>query len=732
MANRFDQPYGQRYVSTYVPLPFQELAMLGEHMQKKALAKQDEMTELEQKIADTKVANQVLSEGSNEEPGLKYKDTGYGQFKEDLLNRAKTAHSQITEDYLAGKLSPYELERKTNEFNRTFKNDFNKLKVAEANSSIISKQDEEFRKHKTASLNPYLVNAMAAEGKRFLQDPFSQEYKGAPIGEALNIEDEINKSAQHFADQIGKNGAYRDKYGNIVYQNTHGVTPDRIRNEVYSAYDKGVGVHTKEQVMRSLLDDGINPDTERTIKVPSKFDSKGNPTEYKDVKTDEFTYRYNNAKKAYADAVVDKAEKSVLDEQVKKDWLYERSLDKKDAEEEAKKQFAWTSASSPSDPNNPNNTYEGINNSISGSKFGEHWKLDENGVLTSAKSTDKYINGFKIDGKVYSKNDKLPSGYSTTLNDNGSTVLMKNGKVVGVETSVENPSSSNNLQQATKELLNIADNLGITKNMSPYYKASSEGLHQLKRDVASYFKQAYSLEMDYVRMDPGSIKALTDQFGVKGNTDKNGNLIINNPGSLSYVEIKDANGNLVNPDKKAAILTNAQILGPSFSLVNTASKPGDLKLQGSDGQSYIINTGMSNIKNALSEPYKATKDLHNYVITGKKGLSDYDKKEINEFSNSLSKDESDHLDLKRSAISLVKKDNASYIYYIKPGLDENGNVQMGAYKVTPQYTLPMTISDANTEISQDNMFNIMPTQNIRNFDRVTSFDKSNYKQDNED
>lgn len=717
-VNRFDVAQGQRYVSTYVPLPFEELAAVGERMQKNTLAKEAEMSQLEKLIADTKVANQVFSEGSGDDRGLKYRNTGYGEYKNQLLDKARTAHQQITDDYLAGKLTPQQLAQKTNEFNNQFKTDYQKLKIAEANSANIFKQDEEYRKNQEVGQKTYLANQLGKEGARLLSDPFGVDYKGAPINKGIDEIETLNKFAGQFQDKILKNSSsWKDQYGKIHYKSTTGVGENDIRTAVSAAFEQdNIGHDYRERVQRQLNDSGKSWNDKIEINVPT-YDKQGKQTGTEKKKVNLGDYIYNHEKEQFTLGVIAKARKENPDEKIMSDefgdWQKKRAVEDQDA----KKHLIWTAATTPSDPNNPNNTYAGMNNSISTSSFGKLWKFDDKGELVSNVSKDNYVPGFTIDGQVYASDKPLPSGYTTRLNDNGTKVLVKNGKDVAAETYLKN-TDKGNIQEAINELYKIAQNLGITKQMSKPYQASAEGLHQIKREVASYFKQAYQLEMDYVRMDPGSMKLLTDQFGVQSDIDSKGNMTIKNPGSLAFAEIRDANGNLVDPASKAKILSNANILGPAFSLTNDKSKPGDMKLQSTDGNAYTINTGMRNINNALTEPYQATKALHNYVMTGKKQLSAEDKEHLSVFDTQ----DDGKVNLKRDAVALVNKNNVSYAYYVKEGLDSQGNVQMAVYKITPNASYPITIAEANAEISKENMFEIMPSQNPKNIDRLTSFD----------
>lgn len=327
-ANRFDTSANQEYVSTYVPKPFELMYKLGMGMKQEHEKQQAESDALADQLNKIKVVNEVLSEGSGDDLGIKSRKIGYGDFKNEVLNKYSQESKRLADEYQAtgdaDKFKQGIAKQKAD-----FSQDIQKLKIAEANSAVIEEMNKKIRENKDIGIegNEYVLNPLAEEGRRLLDNPYTTQYQGAAIGDALKIEDEINKSAQHFADQIGQGGVRTDSHGNVIYEKTHGVTADRIKDEVYRSYDKGVGLHTQQQVLRSLRNAGIDPNKEKIIKVPTKFDATGKPTAFEEVKTTEFNDRYNQAKQNYAQAVVAKAEKSVLDQTIRKDWQLAKQWD---------------------------------------------------------------------------------------------------------------------------------------------------------------------------------------------------------------------------------------------------------------------------------------------------------------------------------------------------------------------------------------------------------------------
>lgn len=385
-VNRYTTVDWSAPTSSYIPKPFEQMMMVGKTMQKEHADKQTEADALANEINKIKVANSVISEGSGDDLGIKSRSTGYGEFKNEVLNKYTQANKQLSDEYAttgdANKFNQGVAKLKSD-----FSGDYQKLKIAEANSAAIEESDKKYRENKDAGIegNSYILNKLAEEGRNLITNPFSYSYKGAPIGEALKLEEEVNKSSQNYADQIGQSGVKRDpNTGYLIWSKTHGVTPERIKNEVYNTFDKGVGLHTSQQVMRSLFDQGIKPDAEKIIKVPIKFDNRGKPLEYKEIKTTEFNYRYNKTKEDFANAVVAKAAKSVLDQSEKKDWMFERDLDKQDAQD--------------IQTTNEQGNAESVDVNTVLDSWGLSGVLDKEGNVTAPTITDSKYIVTKVDG----------------------------------------------------------------------------------------------------------------------------------------------------------------------------------------------------------------------------------------------------------------------------------------------------------------------------------------------
>lgn len=310
MTNRFDTSQQQQYVSSYIPLPFEQIGALGSKMTQEHAAKQAEADALADALNKIKVRNEVLSEGSGDDLGIKYRSTGYGDFKNQVLNKYTLANKQLADDYQAGKLDAAQFAQKVNQLKSDFTGDYQKLKIAEANSAAIEEADKKYREAKHAGANPFVLNQLAEEGARLRANPFETEYKGAPISDVADLEKLKNEYAKGFEKQILSSGAgRRDANGMIIYTDRSGVTKQRIIDSVNSTFDEDptLGTQTKEQTNRFLRDRGLDWNSEVTLQDGSK------------VKAGD--YYYNSLKQDFINGVVAKAESSELKKQIKQDWI---------------------------------------------------------------------------------------------------------------------------------------------------------------------------------------------------------------------------------------------------------------------------------------------------------------------------------------------------------------------------------------------------------------------------
>lgn len=154
MANRFDTPYGQRYVSQYVPLPFEAIGALGEQIQKKkdslleTVEKAKKLTyvksdPLNQKHAEqlqteynntlTELSNKVLQEGYTPQTQMAINNTVNSIVNDPrriTIENAKANYDKFVTD--RDKLS---LDGKWDQ--NTYEDYFTKNRVAESENGVI-------------------------------------------------------------------------------------------------------------------------------------------------------------------------------------------------------------------------------------------------------------------------------------------------------------------------------------------------------------------------------------------------------------------------------------------------------------------------------------------------------------------------------------------------------------------------------------------------------------------
>jgi hypothetical protein len=311
-SNRFDTSINQPYVSSYIPLPFDQISALGAKMTQEHAAKQAEADAFADALDKIKIKDEVLSEGSGDDLGIAYRSIGYGDYKNQVLNKYTQANKQLSEDYYNQKLTPAEFNQRINKLKSEFAGDYQKLKFAEANSLAIEEADKKYREAKQAGANPFILNKLAEEGARLRANPWNIEYKGAPIGEVADLEDLKNKYASGFKDQILSSGAgiTDPETGYITWRDKSGVTKQRIINSVSKTFDEDpiLGSQTKEQTNRWLRDRGLDWNSEVALRNGTK------------VKAGD--YYYNSLKQDFVDGVVAKAESSQQKIDRKKDWMF--------------------------------------------------------------------------------------------------------------------------------------------------------------------------------------------------------------------------------------------------------------------------------------------------------------------------------------------------------------------------------------------------------------------------
>jgi len=321
--NRFSTVGQGEYTAQHVPLPFEAIGALGAKMTQDHANKQNEVDVLSDALNKIKVTDQVLVNTPGQGSGVGYASTGYSDFKNKTISKFSTASKQLADEYASGKLTGQEFSQKVSNMKSELSNDYQKLKIAEANSSSIDAQDKLYRAHKDVGQKTHLANQLASHGDEFIKNPYSTEYKGAPIADAVDEMGTMNKFASDFKDKILKNTtSYTDAAGKIHYKSMTGVGANDIRTAVNAGFDNdAIGHDYKERVDRQLLNHNKKWNDE--IDVPN-YDNNGKEIGTKKAKLGDVIY--GQMREDFTQGVIAKARHENPDEKILNDkrWDFER------------------------------------------------------------------------------------------------------------------------------------------------------------------------------------------------------------------------------------------------------------------------------------------------------------------------------------------------------------------------------------------------------------------------
>ena len=275
MANIFDIPTKQTYVDTYVPLPFQAIAAVGDKIQKQNADTESAMSALENEISKLNVVGQVETR-----PG-EFKSTGYKEHKDNLLNKTHVKIKQIVDDHLSGKIDANQFQSSFGNLQKEILGDYEKLKFASANSKTIDEQAKLVRTNPKVAEDSSVLNLHYKENQRLLDNPFSNEYMGAAIGTVVDEVEAVNKFVRDNKDQVLRY-VNENKGGYHTQGYITGVSGERLRNEVHALFNEHeIGRQYRRRLDRAF-DDGAygtdekgNPITFDTPTIITKKDKDG-------------------------------------------------------------------------------------------------------------------------------------------------------------------------------------------------------------------------------------------------------------------------------------------------------------------------------------------------------------------------------------------------------------------------------------------------------------------------
>lgn len=345
----------------------------------------------------------------------------------------------------------------------------------------------------------------------------------------------------------------------------------------------------------------------------------------------------------------------------------------------------------------------------SGNPLMQYFEFKDNELVEKDQSTIKKV--VNINGKEYNI-DNLPQGYkidprnySYTKNGNiiRNVVTAPDGKLLEIK---DKKVTGDDLLDGYKELIAQAHRVGITGNRQ-----------EMKKKLGQLYLNMQNADLDYTKFDQGTQAALSRAYNVKTKVDVNGDLQIIDPGNLSFVTIKDLTGNLISGDSedlmqnKLKILSNAKLVGPANSLNNTNYEPGDIRMVGGDGKQYLINTGDQNINNALQSSNILSQSYNKFLQTGVVSGTDEDIALVNKYMSGKTV----------SGIVGDTKGN-KYISYLHNNIPKVMKVYI---KKSPEDQAKIELLDlkeANRQLDNDYMKYVLPGYNTQNFNKITKAD----------
>jgi len=674
--NRFNQLLpSQRYVSTYVPIPFDEILKVGA---------------MKQQVQDQNTAEVMsyLGKDWNMLPGdnpraLELRNEIEAKLK-DYADNKDFNDPNVRTNWYKDRMEIAKQFSSNGEIGRQQLNhDAYKAYEKELLNSKTGWSTQQLQQHLNQAKNAFVTRGSDGELNYF---------QGQGLANRVDTTKWLADNLKNVADDTGLQ--YLKKYADI-----NAVTQALVSGEInHKDYNKIVNSLSKlakgdQELMASLEQEGLFSGQTGRSKFIKGVDKDGNvqldPSNPFALQLSGLAEgaQYQKLKQEYITA-----------KDPVKEYIAKRAFD----EAEFKKQLKWTIQGIPTDPNNPTNNDAGVNLALksSGSIIGNNWNLvDGHLQMIDPNATST----FNINGKLYTYEDlanqgkNLPKGYKVATKSTGTGIELF---IKGPKGEEIKPSKETNLAKqqfkAFQELITVGNRLGL----------NTSNREDLIKGVENYLKNANNFQMNFTRFDEGTKDALSKAFGVTTKTNSDGKQEILNPGQLAFSTIKSPSGQpLTGEDliaQKTKILSGAKLLGLAQSLTNSNFEAGDMYIQAKDGNIYLINTNNKSLNDRLTPATNLVKSIDKYVNTGER---------------SMSKEEASKLDslYPGSQFTGAEKDTQGNIYYSfiennKPGVlrvDTQGN---------PHF---LELDEASKMLSQDYVQDILPSYNTKNFDGVT-------------
>ena len=193
--NRFDVYQPQGHVSQYVPLPFEELAAVGQQMQKNYEGALTDIEALPGLLKDAKGLKEVTGYG---ERGLGKYYVGDLQMINDYNADLKNRLNSLTDDIMTGKLKGSEYKTEISKLKNQVTYDLaptGKIGQATARYNTYQKNLEEMQKAKDLNKAEWLAAPIYQNVGQFLRG--QGDIQSAYVGDYVDRNKELNDALSH-------------------------------------------------------------------------------------------------------------------------------------------------------------------------------------------------------------------------------------------------------------------------------------------------------------------------------------------------------------------------------------------------------------------------------------------------------------------------------------------------------------------------------------------------------
>lgn len=680
MPNRFNNIYDNQYVSTYVPLPFEEIIAAGAGKQKSydtAVKEEDALANLKAKI---KYRDTVDAFGKS----YAVEDGNYVRQRFDKLSKDLEAQADEIAKGDKGSQAYRDFIRKEG---RKLQEEMSTGRLAEINTAAMTYDEQQKAMAEAKDLGKSGWRALEIERNRAKYGANkgilgTDRLSTANVGEFVDRNKELDDLTKGINEEVTSlYAAAQDGY--IKTGKREEITPEKIRNTVRNFMGNSQAITDIRREYEYNIERGADP-----------------------VEAEKVA---NNQIKEIEDALVYKYTKSTASADMKNDSLF--NMREGHAREDALLEPKFDIGYEPSMPGQ--GSKEVLNNSLHSLGL-DGFNFDNDGKFHINTDTDSI---YKIDGKIYKRGDKLPEGYKTVDAVWGADTSIKGPKGETIR-----PSKGYDIKEQHAQISKVAERLGIKID-----KADPNWMEK----VGTSIKTLMTSNSNYTAFDAGTVNALGSYYGMKA--DKDGMIL--DPGSMSYVTLKDANGNLLKgtdsqeiANQITGILRGGRMLGSSKSITDKTSA-GDMAVQGSDGQVYYMNTNLKKLNEAQKSSHNLFSSVGRYITKGDK-YNGTDTKELatiaaTEQAAAATKVSGKTIQIDPNSIKVINKEyskdgNKEYITVLVPG--PNGTPEAKALVIdhkTQSYKM-RGLDEAALELDSQNLKEPLKFYSEKRYDKIAT------------